>query len=369
MEVRAHFGATYADARRRFLGAATARGARIDSRVHPDACGVEGEALAMDAALLGPADAPAMVVITSGTHGAEGFCGSGCQVALLQDAAFVRAAQDAGVALLLVHAVNPYGFSHLRRVNEDNVDLNRNFRDWSTPPPANPGYAAAHDVLLPDTWPPTPANQQALAGLVAQQGAATFQATVTRGQYEFPNGLFYGGAGPTWSNRTLRALLREHVAPRRRFAWIDVHTGLGPAGHGEKIYMGRDDPADLARTRACFGADVTSFHQGTSVSAAVQGWIGLAAYGECPATEFTGIGLEYGTVPLDVGLQALRGDHWLHVHPDADAPLRAAIKSAVRGAFYTDEDAWKARVLEQARAAAGQAIAHLAHSPVNRTPA
>ena len=29
----------------------------------------------------------------------------------------------------MIHALNPFGFAHLRRANEDNVDLNRNFVD------------------------------------------------------------------------------------------------------------------------------------------------------------------------------------------------------------------------------------------------
>ncbi len=354
------FGATYADARALFLAAARACDARIESHVHPTARGAQGEPLAMDIALLGRPDAPSALVVTSGTHGGEGFCGSGCQVALLADEAFVRSAEDGDVALVFVHAVNPYGFSHLRRVNEDNVDLNRNFRDFSRPAPANPAYAELHALLVPAQWPPTPENQQAIGAFIAQHGIAAFQAAVSTGQYEFPDGLFYGGARPTWSNRTLRAVLRERVASRYRFGWIDVHTGLGPAGHGEKIHMGRDDASELARTRTWWGEDVTSFHQGTSTSAAVQGWIGLCAYDECPNAAFTGIGLEFGTVPLEQVLHALRGDHWLHLHPDAPAAVRDAVKAAMRTAFYTDDDAWKAQVVRQACDAAYAALRQLA---------
>ena len=360
-----HFGATYAQARKLFLDAARAAGARLESHEHPDARGAEGETLAMDVALLGDAAAPSALVVTSGTHGGEGFCGSGCEVALLSDASFLKRAEAANVALVFIHAVNPYGFSHLRRVNEDNVDLNRNFRDFTQPAPRNPGYAALHSTLLPEQWPPTPANQQALGAFVAQHGAMALQSAVTIGQYEFPDGVFFGGTQPTWSNRTLRAVLRQHVASRRRFGWIDVHTGLGPSGHGEKIHMGRDDADDLARTRRWWGDDVTSFHQGSSSSAAVQGWIGLAAYDECPNAEFTGIGLEYGTLPLDQVLLALRGDHWLHLHPDAPAAARAAITAAMRAAFYPDEDAWRAHILEQAHAVAEAAIRELASAQLS----
>ena len=52
--------------------------------------------------------------MTSATHGAEGFCSSGCQLALLDDAPMLARARDSGVALLLVHAVNPMAFRGLR---------------------------------------------------------------------------------------------------------------------------------------------------------------------------------------------------------------------------------------------------------------
>ena len=112
-------------------------------------------------ALIGDAKAERLLIMTSATHGAEGFCGSGCQLALLDDAPMLARARDSGVALLLVHAVNPYGFSWIARTDEGNVDLNRNAQPFDGRPlPENPGYAALHPLLLPESWPPTEANQR-----------------------------------------------------------------------------------------------------------------------------------------------------------------------------------------------------------------
>ena len=85
----------------------------------------------MDVARDGPRNAKALLVVSSACHGVEGFCGSGVQVALLEDADWHRAAPDAGVAVLYVHGLNPWGFSWWRRTTHENVDLNRNFRDFS----------------------------------------------------------------------------------------------------------------------------------------------------------------------------------------------------------------------------------------------
>lgn len=313
----------------------------------------------MDVARLGPADAEAMFVLTSATHGIEGYCGSGAQIGLLRDEAFVQAARAANVAVLFVHAVNPHGFSHGRRVNEDNVDLNRNFRDFGQPLPDSSAYGEIHSIVLPATWPPPKESEDAIDAYKETRGDRAFQSALTGGQYRYPDGLFYGGARATWSNRTLRSVLRRHAASRRRLAWIDFHTALGPRGHGEKIYAGRNEAADIARARAWWGGEVTSFYDGSSTSANVTGFVTSAGYDECPDAEFTAMALEYGTVPLPQVFEALRADHWLHNHPEAKA-MRPAIRQAMRDAFYVDEDDWKDAIFAQARSAALATLERLA---------
>ncbi|MDQ6620746.1 MAG: M14 family metallopeptidase [Pseudomonadota bacterium] len=353
------FASTYGQAREQFLRGALAAGAGTEHLVHPYATGAEGEELAIDLAYLGRADARALLVVTSGTHGVEGFCGSGFQVAFLADRALQDQCRGARVAVLLVHAVNPHGFSHMRRVNEDNVDLNRNFRDFTKPLPDNGVYAELHPHILPQTWPPPAASEAVLGAFIARHGIAGLQAAISAGQYRFPDGLFYGGDQPTWSNRCMRALLARHGAPRRRLAWIDFHSGLGPQGHAEKIYAGHDDPVELARARAWWGAEVTSFHNGSSVSPALTGAMYVAAYEECPHLEYTGIALEFGTIALQDVFGALRADQWLHNHPDAPLPPGAAVAAAMRQAFDGGTAEWHAQVLRQGRDAVAAAIANL----------
>ena len=355
-----HFSQSYAEARSKFLAAARSRDLALETHVLPDHVGVDGEALAMDVAIVAAPGAEGVLVLTSATHGVEGHCGSGAQIALLRDDDFLRAAREARVAVLFVHAVNPYGFSHQRRVNEDNADLNRNFRDFGVPAPGNPAYAEVHALLIPPAWPPAPEHEARLAAYIAAHGARAFQAVVTGGQYAFPDGLFYGGARPAWSNMTVRDVLRRHAAGHDRVGWIDFHTGLGPRGHGEKIFAGRDNRKDFARARAWWGPEVTSIYDDSSSSAKLTGLMCNAAYDECPDAQYTGIALEYGTVPLPEVLQALRADHWLHNHADAPTAQRAAIRKQMREAFYVDTDEWKEQVHAQARAAALAALAPLA---------
>ncbi|MEO8305508.1 MAG: M14 family metallopeptidase [Betaproteobacteria bacterium] len=360
MDPLPHFSRSYAEARAKFVAAARAAGHAVETHLMPDRTGVDGEPLAIDVALAGSPTAQGVLVLTSATHGIEGYCGSGVQIALMHDAGVSRTAVDSGVAVVWVHAVNPHGFSFGRRVNEDNVDLNRNFRDFSVPPPVNAGYADIHDLLLPPHWPPSAEHEAKSLAYIAAHGARTYQTAVTGGQYAYPDGLFYGGTRATWSNRTMRAVLRRHAAGRRRFGWIDIHTGLGPRGLGEKIFAGRNDAADLARTRAWWGAEVTSIYDASSSSAELTGLMFNSAYEECAGVEYTGIGLEYGTLPLPAMLLALRADHWLHLHPEAPPALRASIRQGMRDAFYIDADDWKIAVVAQARDATSRALACLA---------
>ena len=151
--VEACFAQSYAQARRLFMDAADAAGLDVHSHVHP-LLGRDGETLAMDVARSGPADAPAVLILSSACHGVEGYCGSGVQVALLRDPGFLAAARRAQVAVLWIHALNPHGFSWWRRVTQENVDLNRNFIDFHQPLPENSAYDEIAHLLLPAQWPP-----------------------------------------------------------------------------------------------------------------------------------------------------------------------------------------------------------------------
>ena len=353
------FSQTYAQARERFLGLAEAQ--RLDVRSHPHPLlGRDGEALAMDVVREGANDASALLIVSSACHGVEGFCGSGVQSALLADPKWHEAVARAGVAVLYIHALNPYGFSWWRRTTHENVDLNRNFHDFHQPLPANPNYDALAAHLVPATWPPAGEAAAAIDRFIAERGLRTFQNAVSGGQHDHPEGLFYGGRSATWSQVTLRHVLQEYGQRCARLGWIDLHTGLGPSGVGERIFACADDAQALARARAWWGPGITSIYDGSSTSAPLTGLMWMSAYQECAQAQYTGIALEYGTVPFTDVITALRADQWLENHPETDEATRASIKQQVRDAFYTDTDEWKRRIVEQGVEAARQGVEGLA---------
>lgn len=355
------FSATYAEARGKFLEAAAGAGAELSTWSHPER-GPDGGELATDLARIGSADAAAVLVMVSGTHGVEGHCGSGAQVDWLRRGEATRLA--AGQAVLLVHAINPYGFAWSRRVTHENVDLNRNFVDFSQPLPENPGYDELAPAIAPAEW--TDASRQAsraafLAYLRRHSYAALVEA-LSGGQYRHPGGIYYGGAGETWSRRTLTAIFQERLGQARRIAVLDYHTGLGPEGFGEQMVSAAPHTAEHARALAWYGGAVTSIEGGNSSSAKLTGdWLD-ATPALLPHAEVTGMALEFGTVDGAQVMEALRADNWLHAHGDPLSPQGQAIAADTRAAFYIDTDIWRGMVLGQSLIATRQALAGLARA-------
>ena len=270
-------------------------------------------------------------------HGVEGYCGSAIQTGVL-DLGPVTAPDT---AVLHIHAVNPYGFSHSRRATHENIDLNRNFVDFSAPLPVNDRYAEIHDLLLPPEWPPTDENESTLDILRRQWGARGYQRAVGLGQYAFEDGIHYGGREPAWSNFTFRQILRKYAQQCRRIGSIDVHTGLGPYGNGERIFACPDEKQTLARARRWWGDCVTSVNLGTSTSIPMTGPIQFGQFEECRQSEQTNVCLEFGTHPLSVVLPAMRAEHWLHRHGSTDTRQAATIRQAFKDAFYPQADDWQ----------------------------
>jgi len=327
----------YLTARDAFLAAAETVRASVTSFPHP-LTGPVGEPLAVDVAELGSPDAKKVVLVVSGTHGVEGYCGSALQTEWLAKHSKDR---PDDTRVILVHGFNPFGFAWVRRVNEDNVDLNRNFINWNDTPPTNTDYQRIADILVPAEF--TEAEQQRtlneLFALAGEWGMDRFQAAVSGGQFTHPTGLFYGGTGPTWSHRWIRNWAATALRDVQHLAIIDLHTGLGPSGFGELISSRQRDHSEFQRAIHKWG-EVRSMVDGDSVSATITGdWLAVTSE-LSPTAEVTAVALEFGTVDLVTVLLALRADAWLHAHDDPTSPCGQQVRAQVRAAFADDDPQW-----------------------------
>jgi hypothetical protein len=363
MQTAQYFPPDYSSARQSFLVAAQACGAEIESFIAPE-LSTKGEELFTDVAVLGQTDAANALVIISGTHGVEGFTGSGIQNGLLFEGVFHHLCPD--VKVILIHALNPYGFAEKRRFNEDNVDLNRNFIDHaSSSGPSNYDYDHLATAIAPRSI-------SRVTELSAQlkihcyricHGRSRLQHAVTHGQYSHPQGLFYGGRFEVWSNKLLRSLTEKHLTSCSRVTVIDLHTGLGLYGKGEVIVDASEDDLVFGRAVSIWGFErVKSTVAGGSVSSRLVGTINQAFVNMLPTSEVTAVGLEFGTLPTMTVFNALRAENWLYHHGDQGSCHADEIKEALLRAFYPDDDVWKERVMEQGRDVAQRALRALTAS-------
>src|SRR5215469_1361206 len=174
-----HFPDDYRAAREAFVEAAEEATFGVTSRVHPKMHGADGKPLFLDVASAGQRDARKALLLISGTHGVEGYFGSGVQTGLIREGLAGRVPK--GGKIVLLHALNPYGFSWDRRVNEDNADVNRNFVDHDNPP-ANPAYDSLAPWIAPDDIAPETikkANAK-LRAYAAEHGDMALQEAISR---------------------------------------------------------------------------------------------------------------------------------------------------------------------------------------------
>lgn len=356
--------ASYRAQREQFLAAAIAAGASLTEYPHP-LPGPFGEPLSTDVAVLGDPGAKRLLVILSGTHGVEGFYGSSCQVKWLQ--AFGKQLLPADVAIVMIHLINPWGTAWLRRVNEDNIDLNRNHLNFDLPLPNNEPYAALHEIYG-CTQLQGPQRERAdalLSEQVQAHGWPTVMSIVEGGQHSHPEGLFYGGLAPSWSNRTLHRIIREHVSQAEVAMCFDLHTGAGDYGHPMLLTIAQTTYPALEDARAVYGPWLYTLLTGaqslseTGIAATATGYTSQALIDALPNVHLMPFVIECGTYPGEEVHRHLRDDHWLHLYGDPSDKVGRQIKLDLLEQFYPADSDWQEMVWLRTRQIWARALSAL----------
>ena len=348
--------------RTQFLHAAQVSGATVTSYPHP-LKGPDGELLATDVAWLGEPDARRVLVAISGTHGIEGYYGSTCQSEWL--AGFAARDLPDGVAVMMVHLINPWGTAWARRVNEDNVDLNRNYVDFAAELPRNPRYDTIHPIYTCRDFD-GPQRRHAdglLAAQIESIGWGEYQAIVGAGQYAHADGLFYGGAQATWSNRTLRSIVERFLRPAQVAIAFDLHTGAGAYGHPMLMAIAQTRYAALADAEALYGGWLYTLLTGadaavsdTGVVARATGYTSQALLDALPGTHLMQLVIECGAYPEARVHTALRDDHWLHLYGDPGDALGKRITQTLFESFMPADEDWREIAWQRTRQAWERAL-------------
>jgi hypothetical protein len=340
------FAASYTEARSAWLQAVAARGGQVSGLRHPGA-GPRGEALWMDVARFGDPQAGSAFVVSCGTHGIEGHAGSAVQRAWLQ--AGGPGDLPRGTAVVLVHAVNPWGFAHDQRVTENNVDLNRNFIDFAAKPAVHPGYAELHPHLMLERWDEAEIAR-AFAAMDAYRervGEQAFSDAFNGGQYQSPDGIFFGGREPEWSHRALAQAVPRALGPARRCVWVDLHTGIGP--YGLPFFFNFDAQGSWGRQRALevWGEEAFSGKGATHKAFAVYQGLMIGALATLvPGCAMSPVVIEFGTHERRRMQRAHLALAWMRRQQAvSDAFERAAAE--YREAFVPSDPVWRASVVRE----------------------
>jgi len=350
------FSPDYTAARARFRSSAMALGCEVES--YPiEATGPQGEELTIDFAGFGDRSAKRVIVISSGLHGVEGYLGSAVQASVLEDklGGFVP---PTGTALLLIHALNPYGFAWSRRVNEDNADLNRNFLLAGQEYVGSPPKYASLDSLLNPPSPPRFLDPFLLKAAVkiAKHGLPALKETVAGGQYEFPRGLFFGGSAPSATLRILDQVLPSYVGAAERVLHLDFHTGLGKSGEYKLLVDRAAGSAEASWLGEKFGSSFIQPWSSDGVSYAIRGGMGVWLQQRFPRASYDVLTAEFGTFHVIRIISALRSENQAHQwgQPDQSSTIRA--KEELREAFSPKSQDWRKKTVSAGLKLVDQAL-------------
>lgn len=329
-DVQERFSRDYGEARDRFR-AATA------GLPHGALEVVDG--LTMDWAWAGDPAADRCLVFSSGLHGIEGFVGSAAQLEMLS--------RPIDEPTLYLHALNPWGMANLRRVNESNVDLNRNFL------PPGQAYAGANDDyaridgLLNSAGPPVADLFLARVGLAALRfGYGRLKNALMSGQHDFPRGLQYAGAKLEDGPRALLGFLDAALAGKSRVVHVDLHAGRGAFGTWTPLLDGGARAEQASRARAAFGDRLAAWNADDPLAYVIKGGLTAELQRRYASCRYDALTVEFGTYGDLKLLAAFRDENrWHHF---GDGRLDHPSKRALLEGFCPADAGWRAGVVAHA---------------------
>lgn len=297
-------------------------------------------------------------VYNSGLHGIEGHVGSAVQSWILKNKISSTSSSD----YLFIHAMNPYGFKNNRRVNDANIDLNRNFVvDPATFGSKNQAYAEITSFL-------NPAEKLRLhvlsrlqfvfsaINLVAHYSLDSLRRAILLGQYQFPQGISFGGHQAQYQTLMVQDIYKTIMEPYEKIVFIDLHTGYGEKNKLHLLVANSQNLKNIETLQKIFSkeridsGDQKHFY---NVSGDLLTYL-LQLSGK--PEQISGVAFEFGTSNSQTTLGSIESlrrmmienQNFQHQSEDVDASSEA--KKLFLELFYPQNDLFKKRVLEQTAA-------------------
>jgi hypothetical protein len=360
------FAVSYAQARANFLKAAATAALPTRSFVQAEK-GLDGEELAMDVAFEGRSDAPNLLILSCATQGADGFAGSAIETFLLHDQEWHERVKASYCAVLYVHAVNPWGMSHLTFGDAQNINFVRNFVDFEQALPANIGYEQLHEKALTPSWEISEQSEAATQEIIKKHGLHFLLNIHQRGQYTRPTGFYYGGTAPSWAHQRWRELLQTYGQQAKRIAWVDMRRGWG-VSTGQATLVANASPndeeaIDRARDWWASGDNTALVARPDALQTLIPFGTGnpvISLAQECPQAQYTGLAAYFSVVESMQELSfAARSAQWLQAQTNPKAEDRARTHAMMRAVSFKADSTWQGPVIAQGRQIAFQALGGL----------
>ncbi len=343
------FSTNYITARKKFIDAASKLNYQLQSYSLGE-IGASGEDLTIDVAINGVDNAEKVLVISSGLHGVEGFLGSAIQVALLEKDLSQNYLKE-NTKIVLIHGLNPYGFSWRRRANENNIDLNRNFLLPGETYQGSPEkYGELNNFLNPQQQPSKfePFLLQVIA-LIITQGMTTLKNTIAGGQYDFPQGLFFGGNKAAKTVEILEENLAKWIRAAKQVVHLDFHTG-GIKEKGEyKLLIEENHQSELfQKLTGKFNNLCTIEADGSEgIGYTVKGSLNTWCKAKFPDINYIVLTPEFGTNSSIRVLQALRAENFAHLYLKKEDNWYQQAKNNLVEAFAPSDANWRKLAISQ----------------------
>ena len=298
-----------------------------------------------------------LLILSSGVHGVEGYVGHAAQQLFLENYLSDEFLQNTGV--LLIHAVNPYGFKYTRRVTENNVDMNRNSPSTSDLyVKQNEGYSQVYDLINPQKKVRTGSLENRFFFVKAineirKASLSVLRQAVLQGQYTYPEGLYFGGHGPEPQIEVLEPVISEISLPYRRIMMLDLHTGYGERG---KLHLFPNPMEDEERRKLesmfdGFDIDWGDTDDFYTVTGDFAGFVGTLN----PGKEYYPMVFEYGTLNSQTTMGSLKSIHIMILenqgrqHGFASIKDSLHVKADIREMYYPESVSWRNYTMQQTR--------------------
>ena len=299
-----------------------------------------------------------LIVLTTGVHGMEGYIGS-----VMLDVFFEEIYPNIdtnNTGILVLANINPYGMKYMRRYNENNVDLNRNFiLDWNNfDLTSNKDYPEVKEFLQPEgkignaLWHEVGFYLN-LAKEALTKGADKVSDALLTGQYEYAQGVYYGGTGDEISTTYLKGVFNDCLEGEyENIVHIDIHSGYGPR-YNMVIFNSVYETMNEAETQKAFNYDYVISYDSESFYATTgdtTDYFYRLAESKNTDKELFSTCFEFGTIGdsfIDsiLSLKFTVDENRQHWFPSDNKVSSEVVKENYKELFYPTETAWREKTV------------------------